>query len=174
MNNCEGLEHFPRLLRRWTKCWGVPELCDLIEYGWSPRLHRSLGVAYPERKLIRLNYLLKDSHYSSLLNEVLCHEAAHVAVFHIHGKLAVSHGPEWKQLLLLAGYEPRTSHKVNALSGPAELNLFRYEHICLVCHTKRFSKCPQLQWRCFDCQKAGLEGNLTIKSYPVEREEADV
>jgi len=29
------------------------------------------------------------------LEEVLCHELAHVAVYRLHGRAARTHGPEW-------------------------------------------------------------------------------
>jgi hypothetical protein len=42
-----------------------------------------------------------------LLEEVLCHELAHVAVYRLHGRAVRPHGPEWKGLVAAAGFKPR-------------------------------------------------------------------
>jgi hypothetical protein len=89
--NTDELSGCRKLLRHWARKWDAPELADEITYEWSTRLCR----AYPERNLIRLSSLLKDLGYVTLFDEVLCHEAAHVAVFHICRSQAAIHGPEW-------------------------------------------------------------------------------
>jgi hypothetical protein len=43
-----------------------------------------------------------------LLQEVLCHEMAHLATRELHGRNVRPHGPEWKALMTSAGFEPRT------------------------------------------------------------------
>jgi len=85
MKGTDELRNSPKLIRRWTRRWGAPALAREIACQWSPRLRRSLGRAYPERKLIRLSRLLQEPQYASLFEEVLCHEVAHIAAFHLHG-----------------------------------------------------------------------------------------
>jgi predicted SprT family Zn-dependent metalloprotease len=175
MNGTNDLLRCPKLIRRWARRWGAPELAKQITCEWSSRLRRSLGRAYPERNLIRLSLLLKESQYASLFEEVLCHEAAHVATFRYHGNRATSHGPEWEELVRLAGYEPRRCYTTDDLVPESQdLESIRYEHICPVCQAKRIAKRPQPQWCCVGCQNAGLEGELIIQSRPTMREAVDV
>jgi len=174
MSGTDDLSRCPKLIRRWARRWGAPELAKEITCEWSSRLRRSLGLAYPERGLVRLSLLLKESQYASLFDEVLCHEAAHVAAFLIHGKRAANHGTEWAELVRLAGYEPRRCYTTDALPERQDLESFRYEHICPICQAKRTAKRPQPQWRCVACQNAGLEGELIIQSRPKTREAVDV
>lgn len=160
-------------LLKWTRQWGVPHLAEQISCEWSPRLRRSLGRAYPKRKLIRLSVLLKEPSYDGLFEEVLCHEAAHVTVLCLHGNSAASHGSEWKELVLSAGHQPRTFHvAVDNLCSSLNQNV-RYQHTCPVCQTSRAAKSPQPRWRCTECQRAGLEGKLVIRSQPMQKEVID-
>ena len=172
--NADELSRCPKLVRRWARKWDVPELADEIRYEWSTRLRRSLGRAYPERNLIRLSSLLKDAKYAPLFDEVLCHEAAHVAVFHTFGNQAASHGPEWEHLVRIAGYEARSSHKTDSLTELQNADCIRYDHLCPICQATRTAKCPQTKWRCVACQNAGLEGALIIQSRPDPTEVLDV
>ena len=94
-------------LHHWLHLWNTPELAARTTIEWSPRLTRSLGRCYPERRLIRLASFL-DEAPNGLLEEVLCHELAHVAARELHGTRIRPHGPEWKALMRDAGYEPKT------------------------------------------------------------------
>ncbi|MDP6721013.1 MAG: SprT-like domain-containing protein [Pirellulaceae bacterium] len=174
MNGTDDLLRCPKLIRRWARRWDTPELAKQITCEWSSRLRRSLGRAYPNRKLIRLSLLLKEPQHASLFEEVLCHEAAHIAAFLIHGNRATNHGLEWEELVRLAGYEPRSCCRIDALPERQDLGSVRYEHICPICQAKRTAKRPQPQWRCVACQNAGLEGELIIQSRPKLREALDV
>ncbi len=155
---------FREAVRRWAKRWGVASLADAI-VEWSPRLSRSAGRAYPQRMLIRLHLGIREPRYASLRREVLCHEAAHLAVFLLHGRNASQHGPEWRRLVELAGYEPRTGIHLPEFVLP-EPPPVRFEHCCPRCHAKRFARRRQPSWRCYACRRAGLEGNLIIRPSP--------
>ena len=174
MKYTDDLTRCPRLLRRWTKKWGVPELAGVIVCEWSTRLRRSLGRAYPKRHLIRLSVLLENAEFAELFDEVLCHEAAHVAVFHLHGSTVMTHGTEWEELVRMAGYQPRRSLETELLRGSRDPNDVEYRHICPICHTTRTSKRPQPNWGCVACQQSGLDGTLVIQSYPRTMEDRDV
>jgi hypothetical protein len=91
---------------RWAETWGVPGLETRLEVSFSTRMSRSLGRCHPERRRIRLASWLREAP-GTLLAEVLCHEAAHVAVFELHGRACRPHGGEWRALMRQAGYEAR-------------------------------------------------------------------
>ncbi len=83
-------------LDRWLHLWDVPHLQSRIE--WSSRLTRSLGRCCPEKRLIRLASH-RESAPDALLQEVLCHEMAHLAARELHGRNVRPRGPEWKALM---------------------------------------------------------------------------
>lgn len=154
----------PLLLRSWGRRWRSVRATTRIRCEWSPRLRRSLGMAYPQRSLVRLNPLLRQPSYAALFEEALCHEAAHVVAYHLFGPEAKAHGPEWQALVRQAGYTPRRGYETDlegAFDGPTRV---RYEHACSICRSVRVSSRPQPRWRCVACCEAGLSGELTIRS----------
>ncbi|MEZ4333066.1 MAG: SprT-like domain-containing protein [Myxococcota bacterium] len=68
------------LLEGWAALWGVPDLAQAVGVRVSKRLRRSLGTYRPSSQQITLAAWLLDEAPRSLLEEVLCHEAAHAAV----------------------------------------------------------------------------------------------
>lgn len=167
----EEAAEFEQQLRRWAKRWCDASLVETT-VEWSPRLSRSLGRAYLQRSLIRLHVGLRERRHAALLREVLCHEAAHLAVFARHGRDAALHGPEWRRLVELAGYEPGTGMHVPELLLP-ERPAVRFEHYCPKCHAKRFAKRRQLAWRCVACRLDGREGVLIIRPSPGDKRGAE-
>jgi predicted metal-dependent hydrolase len=93
-------------LATWAALWDVPELPARVRIAFSSRLRSSLGRCAPSAGLIRLNPGLLDGPIEAL-REVVCHEAAHVATWLLHGRRARAHGREFKELMLAAGYEAR-------------------------------------------------------------------
>lgn len=120
--------------------------------------------------LVRLSLLLTESLYSSLFDEVLCHEVAHLAVFHLHGSAVTNHGPEWQELLQLAGFEPRRSYITDSPPDRNDHESIFYDHVCRICQAIRTAKRPMPNWRCVACQNAGLDGELIVQSRSVKRE----
>ena len=165
----DNLSSARRLIRRWSTKWKAPLLVDHVTCEWSSRLTRSLGRAYPVRMLVRLHRLLQRPPHSSLFEEVLCHEVAHVAVYVLHGSQAASHGCEWKRLLTIAGYEPRRELFIST-NAATDRPALRYQHTCLVCQATRMARSPNPKWRCIACQNAGLDGSLVIQSLPIRSE----
>ena len=69
-------------------------------------MRSSLGGFYARDRVIRIADTLLEAP-PHLLQEVLCHEAAHAAVEILHGGGARSHGREWRELMRRVGLEPR-------------------------------------------------------------------
>ncbi len=153
-----------RVLAHLEHVWGVLGLAAGTEVEFSPKLSVSLGRTIPERRLIRLRADL-ESVPGPLLDEVLAHEFAHVAVWARHGAGAKPHGPEWQALVRAAGHEPRT--RIDApglqLPEPAPRTRAVYVHSCPVCQAIRRARRPMHQWRCAACREAGRSGELVIE-----------
>ena len=105
----------PGLLQMWCGLWGADGLPGEISVEISTRMTRSLGRCYPDRKLIRIaRFVLEES--AELFQEVLCHEAAHLAAYHLYGRSIRPHGQEWKALMQKAGYAPTVRFKESRLT----------------------------------------------------------
>jgi len=90
-----------------------------IEVKVNRRLRRSLGICRPGNSLIGLNQILLIPDNSNLLEETLCHELAHMVTYFRHGRRARPHGPEWAELMYVAGFQPRAqipSHEIPCLN----------------------------------------------------------
>ena len=156
---------------RWEKLWGLPGLAESVTVEFSRRFRTSLGLCWPAQSRIRLAAHLEHDH-PELLEEVFCHELAHVAVFRLHGRKVRPHGPEWKKLLVRAGFEPKTRVQPEDAKFPERVKRrrYRYEHRCPVCQARRVAGRVVRQWRCVACVKAGLSGELVITRLPAEPE----
>lgn len=98
----------PRLLA-WLESWDASALADAMRIETSSRMRSSLGRAYLERRLVRLNHLLLEPGREALLDEVFCHEVAHLVVHERHGRRASPHGREWRALLRSVGSPVRVT-----------------------------------------------------------------
>jgi hypothetical protein len=110
---CFHLDLAP-LLSQWAAAWKLHGLEGRLHISFSTRMTRSLGRCHPERRAIRLASWLREAP-AALFVEVLCHEAAHVAAFELHGRGCRPHGAEWKTLMRAAGFEPRVRVPVELL-----------------------------------------------------------
>ena len=138
--------------------WGRPELASSVIIQFSGRLRTSLGRTRVDVRRVRLNPLLASAN-EQLLNEVLCHELAHIAIYE---RFVKPHGPEWTALVQRAGFEARLRHSVTG--EKPSITAQRFEHLCPVCQTIRYAKRSMVRWRCGSCVDAGLEGKLLIRS----------
>jgi predicted SprT family Zn-dependent metalloprotease len=153
-----------RDIQRWGRVWGIPGLAGELRIVFSKRLRMTLARCRPAEKRIVLRHDLRRA-TSRRLDEVLCHEAAHVATHILYGPLVKPHGAEWKRLVSLVGFDPvlRTREcggnaKPRNRSRAARI----FEHRCPVCQMMRIGRRPVRQWRCSECLEAGLPGILTI------------
>lgn len=166
----------PRVLTRWATLWRTPGLVDRVTVEFSPRLARTLGRVRPASGIIRLNALLQNVPREFLL-EVLCHEAAHVAVYLTHGLKTQPHGQEWRDLVRRAGYTPTTklahpslpqprpkpSSKVSALA-PRPATRHRYR--CPICQHDYFVRRKSSRLHCTVCDPAGCPAPLHYQPLP--------
>ena len=104
----------------------------------------------------------------------MTHEAAHAALARRDGATPQApHGPEWRQLMALAGYpEARGAHwrcqhaggRSTCPGRPAKPKARPplYDHWCPVCQSSRVGRRPVKAWRCAACVAAGLDGKLHL------------
>ena len=145
--------------------WKIESLENTVTVKFSGKMVHSLGNCRPEAALIRLNKVLLDVRNEKILREILCHEAAHAAVFILYGKKCKPHGPEWRSLLLAAGYPPRTRIPGNEVHGLLRIrrkSRYLYTHRCMNCGAIFRAKKTDHRWRCKNCLVKGLEGSLTL------------
>ena len=93
----------------WCAAWGVAPLAHQAQIAYSTRQRTSLGRAHYEGERILLNAVLRDPALRPLLEEVLCHELAHLAARRLHGPGIRPHGKDWKALLRSAGHCARVT-----------------------------------------------------------------
>lgn len=149
------------VIRRLCRFWDVKNIAGEVKVTFSRIITKSLGRTQPAAKHIRLNPQLKSCS-NELLEEVLCHELAHIAAHHLHGDSIRPHGPEWQALVRAAGFTP--SVRIEADIGLNPLAQSKcYTHYCPVCHSRRTAKKPMKRWRCAECVANGLPGTLVIK-----------
>ena len=159
--DAEGKEQHKNALLRWARVWRTPDLPHCVKILFSTRLRKSLGRVRAKSGVITLNTQLASVPRSVLL-EVLCHEAAHVAIYLLHGWRAKPHGPEWRELVQLAGYRPATRLRCPQLHS-AEMERLpapRTHCRCPVCLTEYFVHRLSLLQHCSVCFRVGRKVKL--------------
>jgi SprT protein len=129
---------------RWYRLWCVPESDATVEIEFSSRITRSLGRCFPDRNLIRLAASLAQAQ-PEFVHEVLAHEAAHLAAYRLYGRAIKPHGPEWKQLMLKAGYATRARVRIDhvpagILGPPRRRRIVRRDPIAAAIRLVRTAK----------------------------------
>ena len=156
------------LIGTWFSLWDLPGFDQQITINFSTRLQRTLGRCYAKRHRITIAFHLEKTH-PSILEEVLCHECAHLAVIELYGESCRPHGPEWMQLMRLAGFEPRRRIVLNESRVAKQSGRRRhlYIHSCPICQTQWVARRPVRSWRCAGCMALGLDGWLEIRMRPI-------
>ena len=155
-----------RLLRQWARKWGLPGFESAVSVTLTTRLRRSLGRCRPARGAIALRHDLTRVP-AATFDAVLCHEAAHVAAYLLHGRTVRAHGPEWSALVAAAGFNPAARMVAPSAQPPRRPRSgYRYEHRCPVCQSARLARRTMTGWRCAECVEAGLEGVMEIRPHP--------
>jgi predicted SprT family Zn-dependent metalloprotease len=163
-----------RWLRQWGRKWAYPGLPGDVSIAISQRLRRSWGRSSARTRRISLSPDLLAQ--PKALQEVLCHEAAHLVAATRAGRTEGPHGEPWKNLVRLAGFVPVSNRDTDALPNRAKRRAAfvhrcdvcgftrraAFVHRCDVCGFTRRAGRPVTRWRCADCIAAGLDGRLTI------------
>ena len=95
---------FRGTVARLGSVWSVPRLPATVSVVFSSRLTRSLGRADVRRRRITLAADLTGT--GPFVEEVLCHELAHIVAFDLVGDSERTHGPTWQRLVREAGFVP--------------------------------------------------------------------
>lgn len=170
---------FSKLMRPWAAAWGLPGFETGIRVRFSSRLKRSLGRCWPQRGEILLHRTLQRAAHADVA-KVVCHEAAHIAAYHLYGRSVKPHGVEWAALVRFAGFNPVTrAHSVDA-SGRVGVRQLRRSfvaitnrqrvvvHRCPVCQMERIARRIVSGWRCAECIAGGLDGRLATTIRPTQ------
>ena len=158
------------ILRRLGALWEAPALAH-IPVVLNPRLSQTLGRLVGRSWRIELGPRALVS--SKSLREVVTHEGAHAALV-TRGGLAYPqpHGPEWRELMAIAGYPQATGAHWRCHSQAGQTPQQRpqsktnrqpsiaYDHWCPVCQSSRQARRPVKAWRCAACVAAGLDATL--------------
>lgn len=161
-----------RLARLWTK-WGCPVLAQAMRVDFTNRLGKAVARCNPRRCVIRVSLAVLAPQNRRLLTEILTHEAAHAAVYHLHGPKARPHGNEWRQLMRGEGLEPRlrlTLPDPPTRAEPRRRPGLRFEYRCPVCQSVCSMRRRDSRIRCRPCVEAGLEGLMIVTRRPASEE----
>lgn len=145
--------------------WGCPALGSGLRVEFCGRLRTAVARCNPRLGLIRLSTALLAPGNRPLLSEALMHEAAHLAVYLLHGPNAKPHGNEWRVLMQAVGLKPRLRLRLpNPATQDARPQVPRpqYEYRCPVCQSTYRSRRRDSRIRCRPCVEAGLSGLMTI------------
>jgi predicted SprT family Zn-dependent metalloprotease len=115
-DNRLGCQYLVSLARTWDQR-RIARLQIVI----NPRLKSTLARWVPPEDVLEVS-LAAQTRGKRLFREILCHEAAHVVVWHESGPSARPHGPEWAALMRAAGFNARAT-----LSRCAENRLEPFE-----------------------------------------------
>jgi len=160
-----------RAIAKWARVWNLPGLARSVTAAFSTRMRRSLGSAHRQSGSVRINSRLAVGH-PGLLLETLCHEVAHIAAFRLHGKKAKPHGPEWRALVLAAGYKPTTMMFCRRIERANECPAARkalFKYLCVTCQSPYIGRRKDSRLRCGRCLDMGLSGILRLVDDQVEQ-----
>ncbi len=122
------------MVKKWARLWRVPSLAQ-VEITTNLHLRTCLGRCFPKLNRIELNPSLLGKKRARL-NEVLCHEAAHIAAYALAPGQSRAHSPQWAVLMTAAGFTPETTIPARKCISPRRLDEIRdrvFEHYCPVC-----------------------------------------
>jgi predicted SprT family Zn-dependent metalloprotease len=161
--------HAVLLRHRLAGIWGIPELRNATSFQFNPRLTRTVARWVLAGRCLEVGPRFFDSDRNQ--TAILCHEYAHAAAVLRFGPAVRPHGPEWRQFVRAAGFEPMARHRgsIAAVRSPS-LRRARpavFEHRCLICQSVRLGRRKMTRWRCAQCVQDGLSGDLRIRAHPV-------
>jgi predicted SprT family Zn-dependent metalloprotease len=150
-------------IQSWSRLWGLPNLCQQVSVRFNGRLRTTVA-----RFLSNLNIIEIGPRFIALRSkrrEIICHELAHAAANRRRAAGQSPHGPEWSRLVRSAGFDPVAQlTAARKSSPPTQPRNVRYEHRCLVCQFVRLARRPVHSWKCPECVRCGLPGNLKVSA----------
>ena len=132
--------------------WGVIDRLAHVEVLWNRRLRTTAGSAHLRTIQIHLNPRLL-ARVPERIDEVLTHEAAHLAVGLVHGHGARHHGPEWVALMAAAGHDGERTHDFPVAGLLRSRSYFL--HVCSGCGDRRILEAACAPRSC-ECKKAKI------------------
>lgn len=151
---------FTSYLRTLEECWDVN--LTGITVVLNRRLTRTIARCRPSACVVEISSAVLAAP-PRRQREILCHEAAHAVVSQRFGRRARPHGPEWADLVRLAGHEPAPSLvRCDSGSEPKRAR-GRFRHLCPVCHFSKVADRRMPRWRCPECAAIGLPGVLAVE-----------
>ena len=125
--------------------WGVLDRLANVEVIWNRRLRTTAGRAHLRELTIQLNpRLLARVPYR--IDEVLAHEAAHLAVGLVHGTTVPHHGPEWSAWMVEVGHDPNAKHDFPVEGLLVSRSYFL--HVCTGCGERRITSRSRVPREC--------------------------
>jgi predicted SprT family Zn-dependent metalloprotease len=146
---------------RFGRIWSHPALGETVSVRFSARLSKTWARTNLGTRTVTLTVSLKDD--PARLEEVLCHELAHIVAHDAIGRRQGPHGPTWHALVRAAGHEPVLRLLDGGKGAPRRgRSALRFLHRCQVCDFSRVAQRRMRAWRCADCVAAGLDGDLVV------------
>ena len=150
---------------RFGRLWSYPALSRTVSTRFSARLTKAWARVNLDSRTITLASSLKEDPVR--LEQVLCHELAHIVAYVLVGRSEGPHGPTWRRLVQEAGHVavvrlPETAQVKAGLRSGASNPVQWFLHHCPVCDFSRTARKPMKEWRCADCVSAGLDGCLIV------------
>lgn len=118
--------------------WRVPPAAK-VEVRWNDRLRTTAGRAFYREGRIELNPSLLATSPKDL-DDVLVHEAAHVAVFRLFGEHGAAHGRHWRGLMRLAGVRPDVTHDLPVPKSVRRRRGHVFLRVCDACGDRRIAR----------------------------------
>jgi predicted SprT family Zn-dependent metalloprotease len=156
-----------RTIQRWAELWRVAGLRECITVHFNARLRTTIARWVIASSRLEVSSRFFDARRDQ--RQILCHELAHAAAVMKFGRAVRPHGPEWRDFVLVAGFQPmihlvshRAGHPTSKVAGVQPI----YEHRCVVCQAVRYARKRVTNWRCVECVGTGLDGALKIRIVP--------
>jgi predicted SprT family Zn-dependent metalloprotease len=151
----------PAYLRSLANLWRHPPVGELRVHV-NNRFTAIVGRCVASQDLIEISPAVA-SRSVKVQREILCHEAAHLVVWALHGRSARPHGREWSALVEQAGFDARATLVRCGEPRRRAVHAVRFRHVCPVCHFSKRAKRRMPVWRCPECRALGLAGTLLIE-----------
>jgi predicted SprT family Zn-dependent metalloprotease len=156
-----------RTIQRWAELWRVAGLQECITVHFNARLRTTIARWVIASSRLEVSSRFFDARRDQ--RQILCHELAHAAAVMKFGHAVRPHGPEWRDFVRVAGFQPmihlvshRAGHPTSKVAGVQPI----YEHRCVVCQAIRYARKRVTNWRCVECVGTGLDGALKIRIVP--------